>query len=404
MSCAPWDPTGCASDIAKSVAGDAFGSIAKDFAKAAGSAVDWLWGQTSTATSIHLAGASFSVDAAIVAAIAVTVAVGLFVLQVAASALRRDPSGLGRAVRGLFVAFIGGGLAIAATDVLLSAVDSLSNGVVQAATGESMDKVGHSILSSGAIQGSTGNPAGLMLLSLAVLAAVVIVWAALMIRKLLIVVSAVFAPLAFAGSLSDATSSWVRRWIEVTGALIISKLILVLIFLIGEGMLVHGEGQAGNATVQTSTQAVTGVLVLALAGFAPWIALRLVHWSGDQFHHLHTMAGASAAGAQRAMMAPQKAAAWSSKGFGGGAAAGAFAARAAGDGAVPHSATVSGAPATRVATAPGGPSAADVPAAAPSAPPRVQQPLPVEPTYQRSTLTQPAPVPSMPRSDGGSDG
>jgi hypothetical protein len=310
------------------VAGDAFGSIASDFAKAAGSAVDWLWSQTSSATAVHLGGVSFRVDTGIVAAIAVTVALGLFVLQITASALRRDPGGLARGVKGLFVAFIGGGLAIAVTEVVLGAVDSLASGVVQVATGESMDKVGHSILSSGTIASATSNPAALVLLSLAVLAAVVIVWAALMVRKLLIVVAAVFAPLAFAGSLSDATSSWVRRWIEVTAALIASKLILVLIFVIGLGMLVHGEGQAGNGTPQTSTQAVTGVLVLALAGFAPWIALRLVHWSGDQFHHLHAMASASSAGAQRAVMVPQKAAAWSSTAFGGGATAGAFAAKA----------------------------------------------------------------------------
>ena len=379
MSCAPWDPSGCASDIAKSAAGDAFGSIAKDFARAAGSAVDWLWSQTSSATVVHLGGTSFSVDAAIVGAIAVTVAVGLFVLQVAASALRRDPGGLGRAVKGLFAAFIGGGLAIAVTDVLLSAVDSLSNGVVQAATGDSMDKLGHSILSSGAIQGATANPAGLMLLALAVLAAVIIVWAALMIRKLLIVVSAVFAPLAFAGSLSDVTSSWVRRWIEVMAALIISKLILVLIFLIGAGMLVHGEGQAGNGTAQTSTQAVTGVLVLALAGFAPWFALRLVHWSGDQFHHLHSMAAASSAGAQKAVMVPQKAAAWSSGGFGTGATAGAFAARAASHGGVSHPPSNPAAPGRNMFATAGARSTANVPSTGPEAPVRPQPPSPVQP-------------------------
>jgi type IV secretion system protein TrbL len=376
MSCAPWDPAGCASDIAKSAAGDAFGSIAKDFAKAAGSAVDWLWGQTSSATVVHLGGASFSVDAAIVGAIAVTVALGLFVLQVAASALRRDPSGLGRAVRGLFAAFIGGGLAIAATDVLLSAVDALSNGVVQAATGDSMDKLGHSILSSGAIQSATANPAGLMLLSLAVLAAVIIVWAALMIRKLLIVVSAVFAPLAFAGSLSDVTSSWVRRWIEVMAALIISKLVLVLIFLIGAGMLVHGEGQSGSGTAQTSTQAVTGVLVLAMAGFAPCIALRLVHWSGDQFHHLHSMAAASSAGAQKAAMVPQKAAAWSSSGFGTGAAAGGLAARVAANGGAERQAHPSPGLGRNLAATPGEQTEANRPTTTPAVPNRPQPPPP----------------------------
>lgn len=393
MSCAPWDPVGCASDIAKSAAGDAFGSIAKDFARAAGSAIDWLWGQASSATVVHLGGTSFRVDAAIVGAIAATVAVGLFVLQVAASAVRRDPGGLGRAVKGLFVAFIGGGLAIAITDLLLSMVDSLSNGVVQAATGDSIDKLGHSILSSGLILTATGNPAALMLLSLAVLVSVIIVWAALMIRKLLIVVSAVFAPLAFAGALSDVTSSWVRRWIEVMAALIMSKLILVLIFVIGAGMLVHGEGQSGNGTAQTSTQAVTGVLVLALAGFAPWIALRLVHWSGDQFHHLHSMAAASSAGAQKAVMVPQKAAAWSSSGFASGAAAGASGARAAASGEAAHVASPQVGAGRRSPANP----ASNGPPTTPSAPVRPQQLAPVQhlPTQNlaRSWSGHPTPRP-----------
>jgi type IV secretion system protein TrbL len=306
VSCAPWNPTGCVSDIAKSVAGDAFSSIAHDFGHMADSAINWLWAQTSTAAAVHLGGAGFDVDVAIVAAIAVTVAVGLFVIQVITATLRRDVGGLGRACRGLVVAFIGGGIAIAATNLLLNAVDSLSAGVVQVATGGSISTLGHAILAGGTVTSVTANPAGIILLSLATLAAVMMVWAALMVRKVLIVVSAVFAPIAFAGSLADITTSWVRRWIEVTAALIFSKLILVLIFLVGWGMLTKGVGQASQAGVQTTTQAVSGLLVLALAGFAPWLALKMVHWTGDQFHHLHTMASTSTAGAQKALAAPQK--------------------------------------------------------------------------------------------------
>jgi hypothetical protein len=147
------------------------------------------------------------------------------------------------------------------------------------------------------------------------------VWAALMVRKVLIVVSAVFAPIAFAGSLADITTSWVRRGIEVTAALIFSKLILVLIFLVGWGMLAKGVGQAGHSGPQTTTQAVSGLLVLALAGFAPWLALKMVHWTGDQFHHLHTMAATSTAGAQKVMAAPQKVRPLAMAAMGGGAAA-----------------------------------------------------------------------------------
>jgi hypothetical protein len=322
VACAPWNPIGCAASLAKSAAGDAFSSIAHDFGHMADSAVNWLWAQTSDATSVRLGGAGFHLDLGIVATIAVTVAVGLFVIQVMASTLRRDPSGLGRAVKGLLVAFLGAGIAIGATNTLLAAVDALSAGVVQAATGQSLPQVGHAILTGSTISQASSNPAAIIIFSMAALLAVAFVWAALTVRKVLIVISAVFAPLAFAGSLADFTVSWVRRWIEVTVALIVSKLILVIIFVVGLDMLVKGVGQAGSGDTQRATQAVSGLLVLAVAGFAPWLALKLVHWSGDQFHQVHGLATASAAGAHKAIQAPQKAMPWVTSG-GAGALAGA---------------------------------------------------------------------------------
>ena len=312
MACSITDPLSCLDSAAKSVAGDAFASIAHDFGTVADSAINWLWAQISSAAAVSLGGAGFGLDLGIVATISATVAVGLFVIQVISSTVRRDPSGLARAAQGLVAAFIGGGVAIATTNLVLTAVDALSAGVVQLATGQSIDQMGQSILAAGAITGATGNPAGIILLSLAALVAVIVVWAALVVRKLLIVVSAVFAPLAFAGSLSDITVSWTRRWIETMVALILSKLILVIIFVVGLGILTEGVGQSGSGTAQAITQVVSGILVLSLAGFAPWLALKLVHFSGDQFHQLHALAGAATSGAQAAAAAPQKAAAWRS--------------------------------------------------------------------------------------------
>ena len=61
MGCVPWNPIGCASDVAKAAASDAFSSIAHDFGQMAGSAVNWLWGQTSDATAVHLGGAGWEI-------------------------------------------------------------------------------------------------------------------------------------------------------------------------------------------------------------------------------------------------------------------------------------------------------------------------------------------------------
>jgi type IV secretion system protein TrbL len=314
MSCSinPLTWGGCVSSATKAVAADAFDAIARSFGHAAQSATTWLWGQLDAATAVTLGGPGFTTVLGIVAAIAGTAAVGLFVFQVLRSALRREPGGLGRAVKGLFVAFIAGGAAVGVVNLLLSATDSLCNGVVQAAVGTDLAGLGRLVLGSSAtatlagLASGSGAAAGVLLLALAILVAVVIVYAALVIRKVLIVVTAVFAPLAFVGSLADITVAWTRRWIEMTVALIFSKLILVLVFVIGYFMLVRGAGQAGSGVTQEITQVVSGVIVLALAGFAPWLALKVVHFTGDHAQQLHALGASTVGGAAAGARMAQK--------------------------------------------------------------------------------------------------
>ena len=134
MTCEWYNPATygqCAGDAAKAAAGDAFNAIAESFGQAADHAVSWLWGQMSAATAVHLGGTGFNLELGITAAIAGVVAVGLFAIQIIQSVLRREPGGLARALKGLLVAFIGGGVAIAVVNLLLVATDDLCAGVVQ---------------------------------------------------------------------------------------------------------------------------------------------------------------------------------------------------------------------------------------------------------------------------------
>jgi hypothetical protein len=277
--------------------------IAHSFGDAATSAVTWLWTQVSNATTIDLTTTGIRGDLAITAAIAVVITVALFCIQVIGCAMRGSFAGLGRSVRGLAIAFIGAAFAIGATQLLLTAVDALANGVVQAAVGQNIQQVGAELVAVASL-GVLGW-AGLLLMSLVLLAAVAFIWCALMIRKMLIVVAAVFAPIAFSGATADITKGWVRRWIEFTVALIFSKLILVVIFLIGLSM-VEGAGATGSTTNQVTNLAI-GTLTLLLAGFAPWMAIKMVHFAGDAFHHVHAQAGAAGLGAATVARTPQKA-------------------------------------------------------------------------------------------------
>lgn len=294
------------------VGSDVFNSIAHHFADAATSAVSWLWKQLNTATSINLADHAVRTDVIATGAIAGVVTFALFLVQIIASTLRQDPGGLVRAVRGLAVSFIGAAFAVAVTQVILTAVDELANGVVQYALGTNVNGLGSRLIAANAL-GSIGNPAGLLLLSLVIIAAVVVIWVALMIRKMLIIISAVFAPIAFSGAASDISRSWVRRWIEFTVALVFSKLVLVIVFMIGLTVLNSADhphvatvGGASTSAETSVTNLAVGALTLLLAGFAPWIAIKMVHFAGDSFHAVHAQAGTAAAGAQTVVAAPQK--------------------------------------------------------------------------------------------------
>jgi hypothetical protein len=149
-------------------------------------------------------------------------------------------------------------------------------------------------------------PATLLLAALFTCAATVLVWLALMIRKVLLILTAVFAPVAFAGSLSDITAGWVRKWIEYTVALIASKIVLVIVFVVGLGVLMNNLGSAGDSSTQQLTQLMAGLLILTVAGLAPWMAVRFVHFTGEAFHTIHSHSGAATGAAASAVAAPQK--------------------------------------------------------------------------------------------------
>jgi hypothetical protein len=100
----------------------------------------------------------------------------------------------------------------------------------------------------------------------------------------------------------------VRKWLEAMLALVFSKLILIIIFVIGLGVLGGLGSPVGASPLTTITQEITGLLILLVAGFSPWMALRLVHFTGDHVATMAQSASHASAGASTVVGAPQKAA------------------------------------------------------------------------------------------------
>lgn len=293
--------------VGSSVATSVFSSIASAFGNTADSAINWLWQQlSSSSTSISLGGANFELDLGIVVSIAAVLCLGLFVIQMAVSALRRDASGIGRALRGLVIATVGCAITLASLNVLLAGVDQLCVGIVKVATGGTIATLGTKIIGDAVFTTAFASPPTILILSLFAIMAVAIVWFALVIRKMLILIAAIFAPIAFAGGVADLSRGWVRKWLESMLALVFSKLILIIIFVIGLGVL-GGMGSTTGSTPLTSiTGEITGLLILLVAGFAPWMALRLVHFTGDHMATMAQSASHASAGASTVVGAPQK--------------------------------------------------------------------------------------------------
>ncbi|MFC7597590.1 hypothetical protein ACFQU3_19915 [Terrabacter sp. GCM10028922] len=308
MSCdgmQAFNPACQAAAAASSMVNDAFTRTAAFFADAAVTATNWLWQQINVATSIDLNSPALRREMAITGAIAGVVCVGLFVIQLITAALRREPGAISRAVKGLFISALGTGFALASTRLLLGAVDALSEGVVHHAIGTNMQGIGAKLALANVT--SMSNPAITLALSLAVLCSAVIVWFAMMIRKMLLIISAVMAPIAFAGATAELTRSWVRKWIEFVCAMAVSKLVLVLILSTGVAVI-EGAGLAGSQPTQVGTQLAIGVLILLLGGLSPWLAMRMCTFVGDAMYAAHSTAGHAATGARTAIAAPQKAA------------------------------------------------------------------------------------------------
>jgi len=313
------------SSALKSVAGDALSAIAKSFLSAVQSVLTWLWQAIGASTAVQLGGAAFDRLFAVIVAVAGVVILFLFISEIALAAIRHDFGGMGKALRGVLIAVIGTMVSVFIINELLYVTDAMSNGIITATTGESLGTFGTGLMDYAALS-SLANPALILVFSFVVMVASFAIWFALILRKLLIVLAAVFAPLAFAGSVASFSNNWLRKWIEGTVAMIVAKLFLAIILVTGYYTLIYGVGNTSAGGVTSVAQALgsasAGALILALAAFAPWLAIKSIHFASDHMSVAASHASTTTAGAQKLASHGQRAMSLAS-GLGAGAAAGA---------------------------------------------------------------------------------
>ena len=136
-------------------------------------------------------------------------------LELIKAVLRREPASLTRAVVGVGAGILGAAASIGVVEALLAATDALCDGIVHTTGLGSIAHLGSKIAPAAALT-SLASPALMLILGLGYVVASFFVWAVFIVRKAMIIVAAVFAPVAFAGAAAHATSGWVRKWVEFT--------------------------------------------------------------------------------------------------------------------------------------------------------------------------------------------
>lgn len=259
-------------------------------AQAMGAAAGWLfeavWSVFDTTTLVDVTKPGYIAVYNLLFGIAVFVMLIFFCLQLITGLIRRDPTALTRAALGLAKSVLGSFVVITLTALLLEVVDQLCIGIVQAA-GETTESMGDKIalLAAGLVGINIAAPGvgaiiTIFMAGLAITAAA-IVWLSLLVRKALLLVAVVFAPLAFSGASWDASRGWIGKWAMFVVALVCSKLVLVVMFLVA----VTQVSAPIDADLASISDPIAGVVLMAMAAFAPYLTYKFIAFVGFDMYH-----------------------------------------------------------------------------------------------------------------------
>lgn len=267
-----------------------FDWLAHTLAAAAAWFFEAVWAVFDTTTLVDVTGDQYTQVYNLLFGVALFVMLVFFCLQLITGLAHRDPTALSRAAVGLGKSVLGSFVAIALTATLLEVTDQLAIGIVQA-TGNTMEGMGDRIalMAAGLVAINIASPGvgAIMTIFLAglAIAATAIVWFSLLIRQALLLVAIVFAPIALAGFSWDATRGWFGKWVAFVVALVFSKLVLVVLFLVA----INQTAAPIDLDLASISDPVAGVVLMLVAAFAPYMTYKFISFVGvDMYHAMST--------------------------------------------------------------------------------------------------------------------
>lgn len=263
-----------------------FDWLAQSMGHATGWMFEAVWKVFDSTTMVDVTSSGYTRIYNILFGVAVFIMLGFFMLQVLGGMIRREPAALSRAALGLAKSILGSFVALALLTTALEVTDQLCIGIVRAA-GTNMEQMGDRIalLAAGLLTVNIAAPGAGAIITIFIaglaMGAAVIVWISLLTRKALLLVAIVFAPVALAGSSWDHTRAWAGRWATFVIALIVSKVVLVVIFLLATAQV----SAPIDGDLQSVSDPIAGVVLMLIAGFAPYLTYKAISFMGFDMYH-----------------------------------------------------------------------------------------------------------------------
>ncbi len=259
-------------------------------AEGVGAAAEWMfkgvWQIFDSTTLVNLTEPGYLKVYDVMFGVAVCLMLLFFFLQLITGLISRDPGALRRATLGLAKSVIGSFLVVSLVGSALEITDELCIGIIQA-TGNTLAEMGGKIaaLAAGIGAISLADPESgaviIIFLGFLALAAAAVVWGSLLVRKALLLVAVVLAPVALSGQSWDAARGWVAKWASFVVSLIVSKLVLVVIFLTAINQM-NAPIDLGLSSIANP---VAGIVLMFVGAFAPYMAYKFISFIGFDIHH-----------------------------------------------------------------------------------------------------------------------
>ena len=214
-----------------------------------------------------------------VRSIAVALLLGFTLLGIITGLLHGDVAGMLRRIAGtLPAAVIGMITTTVVVAKLLDLTDALSTAVLSGSGAQPLEF----LTKFGALSAIPQAGFAAFLIGMAAVLAGFLLWIELLIRAALIYFLVALSPLAFVAMLWPATRGILRKLIEFLVAAIVSKLVICIALAIGAAALSSAGGSApndagtGEAAAMTMGRLLSGTALLVLAGYSPFLLLRMI--------------------------------------------------------------------------------------------------------------------------------